>query len=51
MKSEAFLVLRPRAHQAVAENILLGDDDEIVGLEAFLEAQHDEARDGPVPAT
>ena len=44
------LLVAPAApHHAVAENVLLGDDGEIIGLEAFLEPQHDEPRDGLVP--
>ena len=42
----AGLAVLPRlADQAVAEDILLGDDGEVAGLEALLDAQHDEADD------
>ena len=41
MKSAALRFLRAAADQAVAENVLLGDDGEIVGLETLLEAEHD----------
>ena len=43
------LVAPAPAHHAVAQNVLLGDDGEIIRLEAFLEAQHEKARDGLVP--
>jgi hypothetical protein len=43
------LVAPAPAHHAVAQNVLLGDDGEIIRLEAFLEAQHQKARDGLVP--
>ena len=36
------LRLPARAHQAVAEDVLLADDRDIVGLEAGLEAEHGE---------
>ena len=38
------LALLRAAHQPVAENVLLGDDDEVVGLEAGFERQHGERR-------
>ncbi len=43
------LALLGAAHQAVAEDVLLGDDDEAVGLEAGLERQHGERP--PAPAS
>ncbi len=38
------LALLRAAHQPVAQNVLLGDDDEAVGLEAGLERQHGKTR-------
>ena len=42
MKFSARLAPARRAHQAVAEDVLLGDDREPVAHEAVLEAEHDE---------
>ena len=36
-------LLAARAHQAVAENVLLADDGELRRLETLLEAEHGEA--------
>ena len=43
------LGLAAAADETVAQNILFGDDDEVIGLEAFFDSQNDQARDGPVP--
>ena len=45
----SLLVAPSAAHHAVAENVLLGDDGEIVGLEAFFQSQHDQTGNRLVP--
>ena len=43
------LVAPSAANHSVTENVLLGDDDKIVGLETLLEPQHNQPGNGLVP--
>ena len=42
MKFSARLRLAARAHQALAQNVFLGDERDVGGLEAGFEAEHRE---------